>query len=369
MFNTKIIKIIKMNNNDLLSINKKPNKTTLINNYVCKILHNIDSKNFQEKITTTKEKSNNTNININDYNLLLKYNYSLTQLKIISKTHNLKITGNKYEYTKLIYMYLFTTFNALKIQKLFKTYIRLKFIKLQGPGKFNKNKCTNNTDFYSMDELINLPKYQFFSYTDVDNFIYGFDVISLNQLLFTNKNKKINAINPYNRNEIPNNVYSDFKSYIRIGKILKYNIIENEPPPIKLSLSKTIELKALSLFQKINLLGNYSDHTWYLNLTESQLIKFVKELTDIWEYRANLSKPIKCRICPPHGNPFSQFYYSPNLPINTLKSDILYIIEKLITNGLTNDDKQLGAYYVLGALTIVSTDAANAIPWLYQTMI
>ena len=36
---------------------------------------------------------------------------------------------------------------------------------------------------------------------------------------------------------------------------------------------------------------------------------------------------------------------------------------------LSGEFKTLGAYYVLTALTIVSTNAAIALPWLYQSVI
>ena len=49
----------------------------------------------------------------------------------------------------------------------------------------------------------------------------------------------------------------------------------------------------------------------------------------------------------------------------------LYIIEKLlnklINSGVNQDNKALGACYVLGALTIVNAQAAASLPWLYQS--
>ena len=42
------------------------------------------------------------------------------------------------------------------------------------------------------------------------------------------------------------------------------------------------------------------------------------------------------------------------------------MIEQLITKGY-EDSRKIGAYYVLGALTIVNVDAAASLPWLYET--
>ncbi len=46
---------------------------------------------------------------------------------------------------------------------------------------------------------------------------------------------------------------------------------------------------------------------------------------------------------------------------------IIDILEKLVNNNADRDNKSLGAYYVLGALTLVNEEAAQALPWLYQS--
>ena len=50
------------------------------------------------------------------------------------------------------------------------------------------------------------------------------------------------------------------------------------------------------------------------------------------------------------------------------KSNKVTIIEKLVRSGINHDSKCLGANYVLCALTLVSSDAATAIPWLFQSV-
>jgi len=42
--------------------------------------------------------------------------------------------------------------------------------------------------------------------------------------------------------------------------------------------------------------------------------------------------------------------------------------ERLVRSGLTQDDRYLGASYVLSALTLVSPRARTALPWLYQSV-
>ena len=44
-------------------------------------------------------------------------------------------------------------------------------------------------------------------------------------------------------------------------------------------------------------------------------------------------------------------------------------MEQLVYSGINTDNRTLGSYYVLGALTLVSTDASNSIPWLHMSMV
>ena len=132
-----------------------------------------------------------------------------------------------------------------------------------------------------------------------------------------------------------------------------------------------LEMNVLTLFQKIDELGNYSDPKWFLSLNRHQTVKFIRELIDIWSYRAQLSDEVKCNILPPHG----QFLVNTHLHFLQLEQNILCLkkiivsmIDKLVTNGVDRDSKALGAYYILGALTLVNHEAAMALPWLYQSV-
>ena len=88
-------------------------------------------------------------------------------------------------------------------------------------------------------------------------------------------------------------------------------------------------------------------------------------------YRANLSATTKIAICPPIGNPFHNIFIDNinYLTRDKLKWTTLSIIEQFIKNEHSIGDQYLGACYVLQALTLVSQNAANSLPWLYQTVI
>ena len=52
---------------------------------------------------------------------------------------------------------------------------------------------------------------------------------------------------------------------------------------------------------------------------------------------------------------------------NYVKKKVLNVMEVLIKKGIDQHSRSLGVFYVLGGLTTVSQDAANALPWLYES--
>ena len=232
----------------------------------------------------------------------------------------------------------------------------------------NRKLCVNMNDFVTLDPIKDINFYQFISYEDTDNFIYGFDIISIYNIFLKGDN---NIKNPYNRNFIPDKILKNIKTILKLNKILKIYINLNyEDDSKNVSDEKAFELRTLSLFQTIDSLGNYSNSQWFLSLNKIKLIIFIRELKDIWNYRAQLSNETKHNICPPHGDPFkylSLHHLNEEVNILNIKKCILDVLEKLINNGIDKDSKSLGAYYILGALTLVNIEAAEALPWLFQS--
>jgi len=123
--------------------------------------------------------------------------------------------------------------------------------------------------------------------------------------------------------------------------------------------------------QNIDALGNYSNPSWFLSLTKNYLIKFLKELHDIWIHRAQLTEETKHKICPPYGDPFRNLnmsYINTEQNMCNVKKVILEVLEKFVNSGVDADSRTLGAYYVLGALTLVNEDASTSLPWLFQSL-
>ena len=346
---------------------KNKSKECLIEEYLCNITSKCESQIpiYKEK----KNKLNNKEIKIptiKSYNELYSNNYNITQLKSFAKHYKLKITGNKQELINRIYIFLYFSSYIIKIQKHFRRTLVKKYKNLHGPASINRKLCTNTNDFITLDPIEEINFHQFFSYKDNDSFIYGFDINSLYNLFL-----KSGAKNPYNRNSLPTYVLQNITDLISLSKLLKININLNfEDDTKKVSDEKALDLRALSVFQNIDLLGNYSNANWFLSLNRNQLIQFLHQLTDIWNYRAQLQNEIKRNICPPFGNPFRNLnygYLSTEGNLLNVKKVILEVIENLVNNGIDRDSKLLGCYYVLGSLTLVNTDAATCLPWLFQS--
>ena len=227
------------------------------------------------------------------------------------------------------------------------------------------SKCINLEDFYTFDKLTDIDPLYFFSYTDHKNFRYGFDIRSLKKLL------KISKINPYNRLSIPDNTIQLIHNKIKI--LEKQQLTTQIEIPIELSEEHYIKNKTITLFEKIdslNIIAFGADINWFMKLSFNNLKKLYRSLEDIWNYRVQISIEEKHKIVPSNNI----FRYNINYIINLLPENkiiitkiILEEMNKLVSSGIELEHKKTGGYYVLIALTEVSTECAMSIPWLAQS--
>lgn len=305
---------------------------------------------------------------IEQYDILLNYNYKIKQLQKICKHYKQKITGKKSDLLKNIYNYLKLSYFSIKVQKIVRGYILRLHNHYRGPAYFKRSLCNNETDFFTLENVGNIDNNQFISFKNDNGFIYGYDIVSLYNLIL--KSGK-NSTNPYDRSVFPSDLLLNIKKLNLLTNALNIDMKINIDKENIEDKSKSIEFKIITLFQKIDEHGFITNIEWFNSLSRIHLLRYIRELGDIWNYRAQLSLETKRNICPPNGNPFVYFnnqnFYS-TVSINQLKYSILKVIECLVNTGVSNESKSLGAFYVLAALTLVNTDAAESLPWLYQSV-
>jgi hypothetical protein len=379
------INTILQNKNDKNDKNDKDKKlkiglkTSTRSKSSLKKIKNVNNKLDNNSIDDERESSTKNitaplakkKLTIYTYEQLNIEKYKMDELRKLCMQYKVSRAGNKEEITKRLYDYCKNSIVPLKIQKVVRGFLHRKLIKLRGPAFKKRNICTNETDFFTMDEMHEIPYEQFYSYKDIDGFIYGFNILSLHNLI---SKEGDGTKNPYNRNSIPIIVKQDIRQIVKLAALLKSPIdivIKQEI----LDPRKRMEMKILDLFQTINSYGNYSNSEWFSTLNQIGHVRFARELYDIWNYRAQLANIKKYEICPPHGNPFMGTPYFTNTASNNtlvnLGIDVLIrfnvqIIENLVKSAIDIDNKTLGSFYVLTALTLVSEPARNAMPWLYE---
>jgi hypothetical protein len=136
----------------------------------CLDLEDYSTKIYQECEKTMPhpkklDKISNDNIvlpSFNNYEIILKYNYNAQQLKDIAKKNKLKVTGNKQQLINRIYVFLKLSSFVLKIQKVWRGKLQRIFNEAHGPAYKNRKVCTNATDFFTMDDLDDLPLFNLF---------------------------------------------------------------------------------------------------------------------------------------------------------------------------------------------------------------
>lgn len=295
--------------------------------------------------------------------------YRVPQLKAMCKHYGVNVFGaNKKELISRLFSRLERDKNAVIIQKTFRSFMLRKYLQAKGPASIKRKLCVNDTDFFTMTMVSDIEFEQFISFTDKDSMVYGFDILSLHNLVIKCTKP---AKNPYNRIELPKTLLDNMKFLFKFSHIYFKKIDVRIDEPILLDKDKHLELQCITLFQEINNLGNYADHLWLWSLNKNKLIKFIREIADIWTYRANLSNEMKRTICPPNGDPglrMSMQYYIQSMDLNKLRKMCMCIMQSMILSATDEANRVLGANYVLCALTLVNDDASASLPWLYQSV-
>lgn len=303
---------------------------------------------------------------LSEYHDVIEQKLTVKNLIEIKRFYEIKCNNRKDEL-------LFFVFNILRL-RCSVHIISTSFFKYKKRQYFSlislntNDEFINTEDFATLEPIEQINAYNLFEFNDLSDEInrkpaqkYGFDISSFNKLI----NSSSTVLNPYTRKVIPNHTINNFNMLLKIRKLLKIPSFKNDPPPM--SDMNKLKFKMQDLFHDINNLGNYADPVWLEQLDNFGMIKFITELMDLWEYRANLSNEMKFSIYN-RGNPF----YDVRINVMRVNSDIrnknliCNIIKRFISSP-NHENAALGAFYVLGVLTLVNNSAAEALPWLFES--
>jgi hypothetical protein len=379
--------------------------------------------------------------------------YKIPELKHIAKSHKLRIGGTKKVLIDRIKKYFIDYGFAIKIQKTFRGYMVRKSFLLRGPALRKRKLCVNETDGFTLEPLDEISFELFYSYVDTNDFVYGFDLISL-ITLYKNKGK---IVNPYTREKFSVNTLCDILMLGRLVKLIfphkldedtkqiiestynKYvparrnaiantishrylqrqqltrnihNALENNtnvgvevgaavgtPNPyipnqprvrntinmdmlddrqreIFFKLEQTrglsINQRIQELFIEIDILGNYTQSSWFSNLDKRDFIRLFRFIYDLWHYRGQLDDETKRKIsylyCPFTNVRMINRYTYDTLSDDQAREACLSVMEHLVYCGVDVDYQRLGTLHVLSALTMVSLHARNNLYWLYESV-
>ena len=302
------------------------------------------------------------------YLQFLQYDYNVKQLKCILKSYSLKSSGNKNELTGRIYNYMKNSYYVTIIQRQFRKSLMQYFYKIHNKHR-KQIEYNNECDFYTMEVIKDISPLYVYKYRDNKGFYFAFKISSL--IKYFDNSKTGEFVNPYNRSAFSSETIHDVIFLKNIYKIYTHICeVDGEIQPV-LSRKQKCVLKLTDQFHMIDMLGNYSDINWFLALNKIQLSVLLREFYDIWNYRAQLSDEAKTEICPMTSTPF----HGINMTMVNRHQDHIRLMEmciqvfdNILLAESTDANKSLGALYILSALTLVSEGAADAMPWLYQSV-
>jgi hypothetical protein len=260
---------------------------------------------------------------------------------------------------------------AKRIQKGWRRVAPLLRFSGQGPAANALDLAMNTVELCSMDPLETVPPVYFFSLADSRKTIWGFDIRSLLHML---QKAGANSIqNPYSREPFSEAAMAALHRRIRWLRDRKYNILYQTDDV--LTEEQVWNQKVLDTFLKIEALGYYANAEWFHHMISFQHVAFYSRLMTLWEWQLGLTPAEKEVIVPGHSAPGSQrlFRYPPGPELLLRNREWwaranLALIDAFIERATDIEHQKLGALYVLMALVQVSRPAAEALPWVLESV-
>lgn len=232
---------------------------------------------------------------------------------------------------------------------IWRTFIQYFLWQLGGPYD---SASINVTDYLTGSDIKDISKYYLFSVID-DGHHYHYDIRTLENFnVYTSKPLEMETLQRYHRK-------------VKWLKKLDFPITTQDHNQSELRTLKQYAVDVFCLVSKYF----HCDDEWFVNLSFLQLVNLYNYIADIWDYRADVSMEEKCNIV--HNGiicPTKVDRYTINM-IDKLRRQVLRNIERLVTEGLTDSHRTLGALFVMLALVQVSNEASSFYPNLLQVVL
>mgnify|MGYP003345334590 CR=1 FL=1 len=300
------------------------------------------------------------------------------ELKEIAKSRGLCVTGKKAELKQRIEENIKQHNCVRKIQSRFRAIMTRRWFSLKRTTGLSP---VNESDFYTLEPVNEMEFMYYIDYVDEkNNMTYVFNINSLLNLVI----KTGALVNPYTRDKMdvrllyrmievihytyilfPNN---DIVNYLKITAAMAPASAQQQPQVAALPLgNRNTASLATELFIKIDELGNYTNIAWFNNLSNRQLFQFLIRMRHFW---SKINVDVRRQICPRRI-----LFSTANLGIEDLNNArtleenralVIRIGETLVYDGVEREHRVMGAMYFLTGLTVVSIEARQDMPWLYD---
>ncbi len=298
----------------------------------------------------------------------------LPELKEIAKKRGLRVSGKKDEIKQRIYANIIQHEKSTLIQKIFRGHIARLWMRLK--VGISDNAPVNDTDFFTLEPISEMEFIYYLHYTETaSNTSYVFNINSLINLVA--KTGKME--NPYTREDLHKPLNDRLMQVITLTFILfpKNELTKRDKlpdkhkvtlvPAIPINPTANYTIMANNLFVKIDSLGNYTNVAWFNSLSSNDLCMMIVRLCNFW---GHIDRRLKVRICP-RTSPFSVDNLgiesmNPQRSIAENRAIAIRVGEMLVCSGATEEYRILGAMYFLTGLVLVSIEAREQMPWLYD---
>jgi hypothetical protein len=319
--------------------------------------------------------------------------------------------GTKPKLLERIYAHFEQHRHATVIQKTLRGYFARLALRLRGPALRQRSLCVNEQDGCTLEPLHDICVQNFFSYKDRDNFVYGFELSSIIQMMTISTSK---CMNPFNRARMESQL-PKLKILIRLtcmteGVAYPYFVVLPKPkyvptsrlsavaarsgtPPLTMIMDQSFlpeeynvenmihhmrEMRShsfadrvTSLFMEMDQLGHYTNPSWFTALEGHGVTRYLRYLQDFWTYRSHLSQELKLRICP-LWDPFISLLRGASnlyeLSEEHVRNMCLSVMEDMVFTGVDVESRILGSFQVLTCLTLVSHSARQSMYYLYESV-